>query len=198
MDLCYVESGSTLLGAWTDSSWKPDIRLVVRDWVAKLGLVSAGVGITIVPGVAVPALPPGIAVVRIDHVAAVRTTAVVQRADDLAVRRQQKFVELLRDTAAELSAGVRRTVRRGATAESTLYEPNRSHAIIEGQGSQSYRVRIRVVSTGTSAVNDEKTPEFVLSGTPFQVTATDRTEINRPGNRSREPGSAWERVAEPT
>lgn len=111
-----AEPGSTLLGAWTDSSWQPDIAFVARDWVAKLGLVSAGLGITVVPGLAVPALPPTIAVVRIDHPAAVRTTALAHRSGMPDDRRQQGFTEALRDTAAELSAEVRHRLRHGSAA----------------------------------------------------------------------------------
>ncbi|MGH3646416.1 MAG: multicopper oxidase family protein, partial [Micromonosporaceae bacterium] len=43
------------------------------------------------------------------------------------------------------------------------------------------KVRLRVVNTGTSAVDDEDTPHFVLSGTSFRVAATDGNEINQPG-----------------
>ena len=42
-------------------------------------------------------------------------------------------------------------------------------------------VRLRIVNSGTSAVNDEKSPTYVLTGTPFKVAATDGTEINQPG-----------------
>lgn len=107
-----TEPGTPFLGAWTRDSWRPDIAFVLRDWVAKLGLVSAGLGITIVPGLAVPALPPAIAVVRIDHPAAVRTTAVAYRSDNPDIRRLYTFVEVLRDTTVELSTEVRHRLRQ--------------------------------------------------------------------------------------
>ncbi|GAA5707635.1 hypothetical protein SM007_39525 [Streptomyces avermitilis] len=111
-----AEPGSTLLGTWADSSWQPNIAFVARDWVAKLGLVSAELGITVVPGLAVPALPPTIGVVRIDHPAAVRATAVVHRSGIPDDRRQRGFTETLRDAAAQLSAEVRHRPRPGRTA----------------------------------------------------------------------------------
>jgi DNA-binding transcriptional LysR family regulator len=107
-----AEPGSTLLGAWTDASWQPDVAFVARDWTAKLGLVAAGLGITVVPGLAVPALPPTIAVVRIDDPAAVRATAVACRAGAPDDRRRRGFIEALRDAAAELSTEVRHRLRR--------------------------------------------------------------------------------------
>jgi DNA-binding transcriptional LysR family regulator len=111
-----AEPGSTLLGAWTDSSWRPDIAFVARDWVAKLGLVSAGLGITVVPGLAVPALPTTIAVVRIDHPAAVRTTVVAHRPGMRDDRGRRAFTETLRDTAAQLSTELRHRLRHGGAA----------------------------------------------------------------------------------
>ncbi len=108
-----TEPGSSLLGAWTVSAWQPAIAFVARDWVAKLGLVSAGLGITVVPGLAVPALPPTIVVVRIDDPAAARTTAVAHRAGKPVDRLKRAFIGSLRDTAAELSAEIRHRLRPG-------------------------------------------------------------------------------------
>jgi DNA-binding transcriptional LysR family regulator len=106
-----TEPGSTLLGAWSDASWQPDIAFIARDWVAKLGLVAAGLGITVVPGLAVPALPPSLALVRIDHPAAVRPTMVAQRIDTPDEHLRHTFTEALRDASAELSAQVRNRLR---------------------------------------------------------------------------------------
>ncbi|MEV4234653.1 LysR family transcriptional regulator [Nocardia sp. NPDC050408] len=103
-----TEVSGTLLGAWRDATWEPEIAFVARDWFAKIGLVAAGMGSTVVPGIAVPVLPPGIALVRIDHPAAARTTSVVHRGVDSA---GQVFIEALRDAAADLSAEVRHRLR---------------------------------------------------------------------------------------
>ncbi|MFG2003508.1 LysR family transcriptional regulator [Spirillospora sp. NPDC048911] len=101
-----TDPGTTLLGAWTDDA---EVAFVARDWVAKLGLVAAGLGVTVVPGLAVPMVPPTVALVRIDHPSAVRTTAIAQAPGDGALRRP--FVEALRDSAAELAAELRRRLR---------------------------------------------------------------------------------------
>ncbi|MET7768294.1 LysR family transcriptional regulator [Nocardia sp. NPDC005366] len=105
-----TEVSSTLLGAWRDATWEPEIAFVARDWFAKLGLVAAGMGSTVVPAIAVPVLPPGIALIRVDHPAAVRTTSVVYRGADSATPRQL-FIEALRDAAADLATEVRQRLR---------------------------------------------------------------------------------------
>jgi DNA-binding transcriptional LysR family regulator len=102
---------STLLGPWTESAWEPDVPLVARDWMAKIGLVAAGLGVTVVPGIAVPALPATVAVVAIDHPRAVRPVAVAMPADAADERNRRLFTEALVDSAAELSARVRRRLR---------------------------------------------------------------------------------------
>jgi DNA-binding transcriptional LysR family regulator len=99
-----AEPGTSLLGGWAD---EPEIAFVARDWVAKLGLVAAGLGVTVVPGLAVPALPTTVAIVRIDHPAAMRTTAVAHRAEGP----DETFTEALRDAASTLSADTRRRMR---------------------------------------------------------------------------------------
>ncbi|WP_327139091.1 LysR family transcriptional regulator [Nocardia sp. NBC_01327] len=100
---------TTLLGAWADPAWEPHIAHVARDWVAKLGLVAAGLGITVVPGLAVPALPPTVSLVRIDDPAAVRPTVLVHRRTGPAA--DHPFAEALRDSAAELGAELRHRLR---------------------------------------------------------------------------------------
>ena len=39
---------------------KPEVSFAVRDWPTHLGLVSAGLGIALVPGIAAPAVPHGV------------------------------------------------------------------------------------------------------------------------------------------
>jgi DNA-binding transcriptional LysR family regulator len=58
--------GETLLGVWPGLSGRPNVAYTVRDWLSKLGLVASGVGVTTVPAILAPALPPGI------HLLAVR------------------------------------------------------------------------------------------------------------------------------
>lgn len=106
-----TEPGSTLLGAWSDGSWQPHIAFIARDWVAKLGLVAAGAGVTVVPGLAAPAIPSGIALVRIDHPAAHRTTVLVQREETADEPLRRQFTEALREAADDLSAELRNQLR---------------------------------------------------------------------------------------
>ncbi|WP_280335020.1 LysR family transcriptional regulator [Nocardia wallacei] len=99
----------TLLGAWTGATWQPIVAYTARDWGAKLGLVAAGLGVTVVPGLLVPALPAAVAVVRIDDPAAARPTV-------LAYRKRgpdggHPLAEALRDTAAVLNAQLRARLR---------------------------------------------------------------------------------------
>src|SRR5690606_23089059 len=70
-----TDPDASLLGSW----W-PEARIghVVRDWTAKIGLVAAGCGATIVPGLAAPMLPATIAVCRVDVPGAVRLTTLLR------------------------------------------------------------------------------------------------------------------------
>ena len=54
------DAGETLLGVWPGLAGRPDVAFVVRDWLAKLGLVAAGLAITTVPDIAAPAVPPAV------------------------------------------------------------------------------------------------------------------------------------------
>ncbi|MEU8899169.1 LysR family transcriptional regulator [Nocardia sp. NPDC048505] len=97
---------STLLGAWTADDWQPDIAYVARDWVTKLGLVAAGLGVTIVPGLAVTALPPTLSIIRLDDPRATRPILLAHR-----TAAEHPLAEALRDTAAELAVAARRRLR---------------------------------------------------------------------------------------
>jgi DNA-binding transcriptional LysR family regulator len=101
------EPTDQLLGAWTASAWRPEIAFVAKDWVAKLGLVAAGLAVTVVPGLASTALPDAIGVVRIDHPEATRPIALATRDG----HRTEAFAEALRDAAAEQNAAIRSRVR---------------------------------------------------------------------------------------
>jgi DNA-binding transcriptional LysR family regulator len=46
-------------GAWPGIA-DPLIAFTARDWMTRLGLVAAGLGIALVPGLAAPAMPPGV------------------------------------------------------------------------------------------------------------------------------------------
>jgi DNA-binding transcriptional LysR family regulator len=59
------DAGESLLGVWPGLAERPDVRYVVRDWLAKLQIVAAGLAITTLAPVAAEALPGGVAVVAV-------------------------------------------------------------------------------------------------------------------------------------
>ncbi|MFI6518255.1 LysR family transcriptional regulator [Spirillospora sp. NPDC050679] len=101
-----ADPASTLLGAWSDDA---QVAFVARDWTAKLGLVAAGLGVTVVPGLAVAMVPPTVALTRVDHPAAVRPTAIVHSPEPAPA--VQEFIEALLDAAAELASELRHRLR---------------------------------------------------------------------------------------
>lgn len=54
-----------LLGVWPALAWQPAVAYVAREWTAKLGLVAAGLGVTVVPGLAATAIRRDISLVRV-------------------------------------------------------------------------------------------------------------------------------------
>jgi DNA-binding transcriptional LysR family regulator len=59
------EGADTLLGVWPGLAERPDVRYIVRDWLAKLQIVAAGLAITTIGPVALDTLPPGVTVVAV-------------------------------------------------------------------------------------------------------------------------------------
>ena len=59
------DTGDTLLGVWPGLAERPDVRYVVRDWLAKLRIVAAGLAITTIAPIMLDALPQGIRVVAV-------------------------------------------------------------------------------------------------------------------------------------
>lgn len=59
------DSGDSLLGVWPGLAERPDVRFVVRDWLAKLQLVAAGLAITTLAPVALDVLPNGVRAVAV-------------------------------------------------------------------------------------------------------------------------------------
>jgi DNA-binding transcriptional LysR family regulator len=57
--------GDTLLGVWPGLAERPDIRYVVRDWLAKLQIVAAGLAITTLAPVTLDVLPNGVKAVAV-------------------------------------------------------------------------------------------------------------------------------------
>lgn len=59
------DAGDTLLGVWPGLAERPDVRYVVRDWLAKLQIVAAGLAITTIAPVMFDVLPEGIEVLEV-------------------------------------------------------------------------------------------------------------------------------------
>ena len=59
------DPGDALLGAWPGLAARPDIRYVVRDWLAKLQIVAAGLAITTLAPIALDVLPEGVRAVAV-------------------------------------------------------------------------------------------------------------------------------------
>ncbi|MBS2533601.1 LysR family transcriptional regulator [Catenulispora sp. NF23] len=57
-----------LLGVWPGLPGRPRVQHATRDWLTKLHLVAAGLGITTVPSTMLAAVPPGVRLVEIDGV----------------------------------------------------------------------------------------------------------------------------------
>ena len=59
------DTGDTLLGVWPGLTERPDVRYVVRDWLAKVQIVAAGLAITTIAPIMLDALPAGVTVVAV-------------------------------------------------------------------------------------------------------------------------------------
>jgi DNA-binding transcriptional LysR family regulator len=59
------DAGDTLLGVWPGLRERPDIRYVVRDWLAKLQIVAAGLAITTLAPITLDVLPDGVKAVAV-------------------------------------------------------------------------------------------------------------------------------------
>ena len=59
------DAGDSLLGVWPGLAERPDVRYVVRDWLAKLQIVAAGLAITTLAPAALDVLPDGVRAVAV-------------------------------------------------------------------------------------------------------------------------------------
>lgn len=106
------QANDTMLGAWQWAEWRPRVELIAREWTAKLGLVAAGLGVTLVPGLAADAVRPDIALVRIrGGRPASREVLIATRVGD-PPDPVAEFRELLHDAAGDLRAGLQRRLAR--------------------------------------------------------------------------------------
>jgi DNA-binding transcriptional LysR family regulator len=59
------DPGDPLLGVWPGLSERSDVRYVVRDWLAKLQIVAAGLAITTLAPITADVLPDGVKIVAV-------------------------------------------------------------------------------------------------------------------------------------
>lgn len=106
-----------LLGVWPSLECEPHVAFIAREWTAKLGLVAAGLGVT-VPGLAATAIRQDVALVRVrsKHPAmrnpAMRTIALATPAGTDTTPQARAFSELLHQVAAELTVELQRRNKR--------------------------------------------------------------------------------------
>jgi DNA-binding transcriptional LysR family regulator len=99
------------LGVWPSLDWRPQIAFVAREWTAKLGLVAAGLGVTVVPGLAVPAIREDVALVRVRaRQPGVRAVALATRAGADPSCHARALADELHEAAADLSLEIQRRV----------------------------------------------------------------------------------------
>lgn len=71
-----ADAEQTLLRATLPAGWTPRVDIVVREWTGKLGCVAAGLGIALVPALAVRATPADLALIRLRDASVRRIHAV--------------------------------------------------------------------------------------------------------------------------
>ncbi len=105
-----AKADDSMLGAWQWAEWKPKVDLIAKEWTAKLGLVAAGLGVTLVPGLAADGVRSDVALIRIrsDRPAS-RTVLLARRATDEAPP-VRAFVDLLHEVASELTSELQRRI----------------------------------------------------------------------------------------
>jgi DNA-binding transcriptional LysR family regulator len=105
-------ASDTMIGAWQWADWRPRVELIAKDWTAKLGLVAAGHGVTLVPGLAADAVRPDVALVRIrSERPASREVMIATAAGTDPAPSTTAFAELLHETAAEMAAELQARIR---------------------------------------------------------------------------------------
>jgi DNA-binding transcriptional LysR family regulator len=99
------KADDTFLGAWQWAEWRPSVGFVAREWTAKLGLVAANLGVTLVPGLAADAVRPDVGLVRIrSQRPVIRAVFVATRSTSERTGALSSFIERLHETAAELAS----------------------------------------------------------------------------------------------
>src|SRR3954452_11312133 len=130
-----ADAGDTMIGAWQWADWRPRgelmgkewtakvvfggggvwgsrFDLMPKEWMAKLGLVAAGLGVTLVPGLAAAAVRPDVALVRIrSERPASREGSIATAAGKGAPPFVGRFAELLHETATRMASDLQTRIR---------------------------------------------------------------------------------------
>ncbi|MEZ0113456.1 DNA-binding transcriptional LysR family regulator [Catenulispora sp. EB89] len=92
-----------LLGIWPGLPGRPRAQHAARDWLTKLHLVAAGVGVTTVPSTLLSAIPPGVRLVGIEGVPDERRRVSLVRLPGPTTPATDALAHALRQQAAELA-----------------------------------------------------------------------------------------------
>jgi DNA-binding transcriptional LysR family regulator len=107
----------TLLGVWPSLSWRPHVAFIAREWTAKLGLVAAGLGVTVLPGLAAVAVRKDVALVRVRGTQpAVRAIALATPAGSELPAHVRALADALQDVAGEIAIELQQRVQDRAPA----------------------------------------------------------------------------------
>jgi DNA-binding transcriptional LysR family regulator len=114
----WIARGATpdenVLGIWPSLEDRARVSFVASDWTAKLGLVAAGLGVTVVPGVAAGSMRGDVTLLRVrgEH-AQSRLVSVATRVGAELAPPVAPFIQVLHQVAAEMSVELERRIREG-------------------------------------------------------------------------------------
>jgi DNA-binding transcriptional LysR family regulator len=108
-----AKASDSLLGPWQWAEWRPRVSVIAKEWTGKLGLVAAGLGITLVPGLAASAVRRDIALVRIrsSERPASRDVSIATRPGEGAPPFVGPFADLLHQTATRMASELQSRIR---------------------------------------------------------------------------------------
>jgi len=106
------KASDTMIGAWQWAEWQPRVAVIAKEWTAKLGLVAAGLGVTLVPGLAAAAVRRDVALVRIrSERPASRGVSIATLAGEGVPPFVGLFADLLHQTATEMASDLQIRIR---------------------------------------------------------------------------------------
>jgi DNA-binding transcriptional LysR family regulator len=105
-----TDASDPLLGVWPSLKWEPHVAFIARDWIAKLGLVAAGLGVTVVPGLGATAVREDVALVRVRGRRVARTIALATRAGAKPPPHVGAFADVVHEVASDLTVELQRRI----------------------------------------------------------------------------------------